>query len=321
LFVAVVTGGRPMVKQRPVANLLPALEAAGVHSIAWVVSDADAPGYEADRYPMAVYPREWAVEYAGDHWMLPGRPGPDDFLGAFPGREWACREAERRGCWGVLQLDDNINGLGFVRYSGFSKRFVQDQNGGLGLFADVLSAVTLSTNARTCGAQVGSVDPDSSLRKVARAGFPYSLFVEQVGPGREEWFGPFEDDITHSFQYGGRHDGVTAGVVPILQYSKETTSKTGMRKKYNHTRSVQLQRIFPEGARISLRKTHSNGQGNARVFHTMPPGAIRNKLRVTDPALFGQVKRRIERLAADYFAGDALAKRDKVLERAGKGTT
>jgi len=43
--------------------------------------------------------------------------------------------------------------------------------------------------------------------QIARAGFTYSMFVEKVGPGREPWYGPFEDDITHAFQYGIRADG------------------------------------------------------------------------------------------------------------------
>lgn len=97
LLVAVISGGRPRLDQRAVSRFLPDLHAAGVQDIVWVVSDQDAPSYEQDEHPLCVYPRAWALDYARGHWMQPQKPGPDAFLGAFPGREWACREAERRG--------------------------------------------------------------------------------------------------------------------------------------------------------------------------------------------------------------------------------
>lgn len=316
LLAAVISGGRPKLKQRPVAKLLPELHPLGVSAVRWVVSEADAPAYEADEHPLAVYPRDWAESYAAEHWMNPAPPEPGGFLGAFPGREWACREAERLGCWGVLQLDDNINWLGVVRGTGYSRRFAE-AHGGLGLFADLLAAVALSTNARTVGAQLDAVSPSvTSYSKVARAGFPYSLFVERVGEGREPWYGPFEDDITHSFQYGTRADGATAAVVPLLHYKKETKSRTGMRASYNHTRAVQLQRIFPESAKVGVRATRSNGRGDPRVFHTMLAGAIRNPLTVQDPDLFRAVATKLTDLAAEWYAGDLAAIRDKVERRA-----
>ncbi|MEV1294468.1 hypothetical protein [Pseudonocardia sp. NPDC049635] len=314
-MVAVISGGRPELRQRPVRRYLPDVDAIGVHSTCWVVSDTDAPSYEDDDHPLAVYPRAWAEEYAATHWMLPQPPEPGAFLGAFPGREWACREAERRGCWAVLQLDDNIDWLCFLRGTGYSKHFVND-HGGLGLFLDLLAGVALSTNARTVGAQLDAVNPGRKNHKIARPGFPYSLFLERVGPGREEWYGPFEDDITHSFQYGTRADGATAAVMPLLHYKKESKSKTGMRAHYNHTRAVQLQRIFPESAKINVRATRSNGRGDPRVFHTMLPGAIRNPLAVHDRDRFQKIGARLTELADQWHAGELAANRDKVNRRA-----
>jgi hypothetical protein len=315
VLVAVISGGRPELRRRPTAGYLPQTEEAGVAGTVWSVSEADAPGYEGDGNPLTVYPREWAEEYAATHWMRPDPPKPGGWLGAFPGREWACREAERRGCWAVLQLDDNIDWLCFLRGTGASKHFVT-RRGGMALFLDFLAGVMLATNARTVGAQLDSVSPSSAQAAVvARAGFPYSLFLERVGPGREEWFGPFEDDITHSLQYGGRSDGATAAVMPTLHYKKEPGSRTGMRAHYDDTRALQLQRLFPEAAKINVRATRSNGRGGPRVFHTMPPGAIRNPLIVRDPVLFAAVRDALQALTEEWFDAEAAANRDKARRR------
>lgn len=314
VLVCVITGGRPELRHRPTAKFLPALRDAGVADVLWVVSDQDAPGYEDDGNPLCVYPREWAEEYARDHWMQPEPPQPGAFLGAFPGREWACREAERRGCTAVLQLDDNIERLTFLRASALP--FVGTQ-GGMAMHLDLLLGVLLSTNAWTVGGQLDAVAPSSKqARQVARAGFPYSLFLERVGPGREEWFGPFEDDITHSLQYGSRPDGATAAIMPTVLYKKENQRANGMRKHYTDTRALQLQRLFPESAKINVRQTRSNGRGTPRVFHTMPAGAIRNPLIVRDPALYQRVADRLSELAVLWADAEKQAVREKVRRRA-----
>ena len=214
LLVAVVSGGRPKLAERPTARILPTLRGFGMNDIVWVVNERDAGEYERDDHPMCVYPKEWSLAYAQKHWMLASPPNPG-FLGAFPGREWACLEAERRGCWGVLQLDDNITTLTFPRGNSKSCREIVNRNGGLAMFADILSAVALSTNGRMVGANLGAM-PSIKLG-IARPGFPYSCFIEKVGSGRESWYGPYEDDITHAFQYGTRADAgsSTALVVPL----------------------------------------------------------------------------------------------------------
>lgn len=317
ILVAVISGGRPELADRPTVKFLPDLDGI-VHGTVWSVSEDDAAHYEADGRELAPYSRAWAEEYAAAHWMQHDPPTPGGFLGAFPGREWACREAERRGCWAVLQLDDNLSRLSFIRGSSAGPQLVTAHSG-LGLFLDILAGVALSTNARTVGASMTSVNPRlSEMRKFARAGFPYSLFLERVGPGREEWFGPFEDDITHSLQYGSRDDGATAAVIPRLLYMKETSSKSGMRAHYNQQRSVQLQRLFPQSANLGVRATRSNGRGEPRVFHTMPPGAVRNPLVVRDPDLFTAVTGRLRRLTDEWVQREEQANREKVARRAGQ---
>jgi hypothetical protein len=320
ILVAVISGGRPELKQRPTHKFLPRLHDAGVHDIIWVVSDADASGYEDDGHPIVTYSRKWAESYAATHWLLPGHPDPNAFLGAFPGREYACLEAERRGCWAVLQLDDNIVRLAFPRGAAASFE-IGRRMGQLAGFTDLITAVTLSTNGRMVGANLDAI-PYVRLQ-VARAGFTYSLFLEKVGAGREPWFGPFEDDICHAFQYGTRSDGATPILLPLIRYMKTGVREkqaTGMRAAYDHTRSVQLQRIFPESAKVGIRAKHSNGKGEARVFHTMLPGAIRNPMVVTDPELFLKVKTRMEELLIEWRQESEVMTRAKIAARsAGKG--
>ena len=284
-----------------------------MNDVVWVVRENHVPLYEHDPNAEIVsYSESWAYDYASEHWMHLDPPEPGGFFGAFPGREWACLEAERRGCWGVLQLDDNINRMGIPKCSSAGHALVK-AHGGMALYADLLAAVALSTNGRTVGGSLASVP--KIQRQVARPGFPYSLFVEKVGAGREHWFGPFEDDITHGYQYGSRGDGNTSLLVPLLRYGKENASKTGMRGKYDATRAVQLQRIFPESAKINIRKAHSNGRGGPRVFHTMLNDAIRNPLQVRDAALFGQVQDRLRDLLAEWQTAQLASNRAKVYRR------
>lgn len=316
LLVAIISGGRPALKDRPTALFLDSLKAFGPHEVVWAVSELDAPTYELDEHQLCVYPRDWAVEYATRHWMQPTSPDPEGFLGAFPGREWACLEAERRGCWGVLQIDDNMLQLGIYRGSKASYQVIREA-GSLSFFADVLSSLTLSTNGRMVGAQLQAVNSMTAKDPLVRSGFPYSLFIEQVGPGREPWYGPFEDDITHAFQYGARGDGVTAGVVSALRYRKESKSSSGMRSAYNQERSKQLQRLFPEGARVGVKRTKANGMGEPRIFHTMLSGAIKNPIKVTDPDLFQDAKGLVQEKVEQWVALEKQYNREKVLRRAG----
>lgn len=185
------------------------------------------------------------------------------------------------------------------------------------MFADILAAVTLSTNGCMTGAFLGAVSPPRKLR-VSRTGFPYSLFLERTGPGREEWFGPFEDDITHAYQYGGSATSATALIVPALVYHKENTSKSGMRAKYNSERSVALQRMFPETASIGVNRTHSNGAGDARVFHKMGQGAIRTPMAITDRDLYGSVASHLTALAGEFSGMAQQDLRAKVNRRAAR---
>ena len=320
LLVVVITGGRPLLKQRPTHRLLPALEAAGFGPALWVVSDRDAPDYQpAPHGALEVYPHAWAYDWARTHWMSSAPPTPTGFLGGFPGREWACQEAERRGCWGILQLDDNIlPRLKFVRGTAVGSDLV-DAHGGLGMFADILGALSLSTNARMLGAALDAVAVGArDAGTLIRPGFPYSCFVERVGEHREPWLGPFEEDITHAFQYGSRYDGATAALVPLLHYAKEHTSTTGMRVAYDSTRSVQLQRLIPQGAGLGVRATRANGRGEPRVFHTMRPGAIRNPVRVLDRELYELARTRVADLRARWYDLELERNRAKVVARAAK---
>ena len=317
ILVSVVTGGRPELRHRPTARFLQEVADAGVNDVVWSIREDHAEGYEPDEFPFLTYTRDWAMEYGAAHW-LETESEPDDWFGPITGREWACREAERRGCWAVLHLDDNIDWLCFLRGTEWSKRLVNER-GGMALILDLLAALTLSTNARLIGPQTDYTAPTTKQASiVARPGFPYSIYLERVGPGREEWYGPYEDDIIHALQYGTRWDGATSAVVPSLHYKKNTARlKGGNREHYGARthRAVQLQRLLPQAAKVNLRMTHSNGRGQPRVFHTMLAGAIRNPLVVRDPALFGAVRDVLQGMAEDWYEGEYAANRDKVARR------
>lgn len=291
-------------------------------NIVWVVSEKDEPFYERDDHDMLVYPQDWAHTYAAEHWLDPAStPEKGGFLGAFPGREYACQLAEKRGCWGVLQLDDNIVAVRIPKGTRSSTQVV-NMNGGMGLVGDLLSGAALSTNARMVGAQLSSIPYGQGLeRTIVRPGFPYSLFIEKVGAGREHWFGPFEDDITHAYQYGSRADGATSAVMPFVRYQKESSSRTGMRAQYNYMRAVQLQRMFPQSAKIGIRRTTSNGRGEPRVFHTMLAGAIKNPVTVLRRSQFDAVKHECERLLGEWHELQLEANREKVAKRCEKLTS
>jgi hypothetical protein len=315
-MVAIITGGRPKLTERPTRKFVDSLRAAGVGDIAYVMHERDADSYEEQPgTEKVVYTDEWAHGYAKTHWMLPDPPQPNGFYGAFTGREWACRVAEERGYWGVLQLDDNITDMNLLRHTA-SGMDVFRKHGQMGLMADLLAAMALSTNAMTVGAQLSAVSQPQMI--LIRPGFPYSCFIEKTGPGREEWYGPYEDDITHSFQYGDRADGATAALMPILQYRKESQSKTGMRSKYNHERSKQLQRLIPHAAKVGVRATKANGLGDPRVFHTMKASAIRNPIRVRNRELYDQAKQKVEALTAEWYEAEKARNREKIMNRLGK---
>jgi hypothetical protein len=316
LLVAVVSGGRPLLKQRPTRRFLDAFDTAfggfGCHGPVWVVSSHEAHMYEQDGHEMVVFDRDWAVDYAQTHWSRPELPGPDAYLGACVNREWACIEAEKRGCWGVLMLDDNIVRLAYPRGAKAAIEIAR-RMGGLAGFGDLIAGVTLSTNGWMVGANLDAVI--SSTPIIARAGFPYSVFIARTGPEREHWIGPVEEDIIYAYQYGSRPDGTTAAMLPLLRYMKEHKQGGGMRPLYDDKRALQLQRMFPESAKMNIRKTRANGKGGPRVFHTMLPGAIRNPLRVHDPELFGRVKKRMEDLLIEWHALAKEMNRQKVEAR------
>lgn len=318
ILVSVVTGGRPSLRSRPTARFLDSLADAGVAGVVWSVREDHAEEYERDAHPHLVYTKQWARDYSAAHWTSPEIPVEEDWHGPITGREFGAREAERRGCWAVLHLDDNIDWLCFLRGTGASKEIVM-RHGGMALYLDLLAAVSLSTNAPFVGVNTDYTSPSvKQASVVARPGFPYSLYLERVGDGREAWFGPYEDDIMHSLQYGNRADGVTSAVMPSLHYKKNTASKQGgNRPKYGAAtrRAVPLQRLFPQAAKVGVRATHSNGRGEPRIFHTMPPGAIRNPLVIRDPERYALVRGKLQAMAEEWYAGELEANRDKVRRR------
>jgi hypothetical protein len=190
----------------------------------------------------------------------------------------------------VLQIDDNIVQIYIFTAYGIASRTAH-AFGGLGLYADIIAAVCASTNAAMCGASLASVNPVGDKMAFARRGFPYSLFAEKTGPGRMPWHGPSEDDIIQAIQYGANASADTAALLPPLRYQKDNTRYDGgLRRWYDDTRSVGLQRMHPEAARLVVRRSRSNGRGEPRVFHQMNPMAVRTPLVIRDKELFGAAR-------------------------------
>jgi hypothetical protein len=314
----VISGGRPALADRPTRRLLAALEGVTADPV-WLVRDDRAAGYERDRWEVVGYPLAEAEPYAAAHWIGPDPFAPGAFLGCFTEREWACRTAEARGCWAVLQLDDNIRQVKLFTGYGAGRR-AADAAGGLGLFADLLAAVTLATNSVMTGAKLDAVTPQGEVGRVARAGFPYSLFLEVVGAGRLPYYGPIEEDILHAYQYGADPTAATAALVLPLHYLKDHHRQGGgMRPFYrDERRSVGLQRVAPEMARLSVHRGHANGRGTARVFHSMRTGAIRTPLVVTDAGLYAAVGERLRELSAGVAAAVQADAAERVAARAAR---
>jgi len=315
ILPCVISGGRPTLKQRHTHKLLEALHGVTADPV-WIVDDKESATYEPDGHEIVTYSHDWAFEYASTHWTGINPPDYNGFLGCCTGRETACRTAEARGCWAVLQLDDNITQLAVFRGMKSGLSLAKDE-GGLGMYADALGAVTLATNGRMVGGFLNSVNPHYKF-STARLGFPYSLFLERVGKGREEWYGPFEADIVHALQYGTSADVGTSLVVNVLQYRKDHTGGGGMRTGYNHERAVPLQRMFPESAKIGVNAAHSNGRGGPRIFHRMNNKSIRTPMVVTDHDLFAKVTKYFATLADEYSARQRVNLRERAAKRAAR---
>lgn len=289
ILPVVISGNRPLLGHRATHRLLAPLRGVTADPV-WLIRDEFADLYERDGHEIVTYSRADAEEYAARNWIGPDPYAPGGFLGCFTEREWACRIAAERGCWAVLQLDDNIARPYYSVGYGVAADAVVER-GGLAMYADVLAAVTLSTNSRMTGACLASVSPQNHRTTFARAGYPMSLFVERVDlPDRPPYCGPIEEDILHCFEYGDRPDDGTAAIVIPLCYQKEhvVSARSGMRKAYqNQRRSAGLQRVAPEAIKSVVKRTHSNGKaGHARIFHQMKSGSIRTPLVVRDQPLF-----------------------------------
>ena len=294
----VISGGRPRLAERKTARLLPALCGVTADPV-WLVREDRALEYERDGFEVATFPRDEALSYARDHWMGPRAFSPTAFMGCFLEREWACRVARARGFWGVLQLDDNIRRLCVLGPFGACAK-VARVNGGLALHADLLAAVTRSTNSAMTGARLEAVMTTSEGLTFARAGFPYSLFLERVDvDDREPYYGYVEEDILHAYQIGANASRYTSSLVYPLTYLKQHTAlqSSGMRVFYrSNARAAGLQRMAPEMARMIISGAHSNGQGGPRVFHKMLAGSIRTPLVIDDPQLYGAARDRVMEL-------------------------
>lgn len=321
ILPVVISGNRPKLRNRKTARFLGSLAGVTADPV-WLVRDDRAGEYERDGFEVATFGQAEAEAYAAEHWIGDEPYADGTFLGCFTEREFAVRLAAERGCWAVLQLDDNLARLGAF-FGGQPGVTVVERRGGLGFYADILAAVTLATNSKMTGAALDAVHPGSQIGIFARAGFPYSLFLERADGERDRppYFGPIEEDILHAYQYGAGADSATAALVLPLHYRKDMgTQDTGMRPFYrDHKRSVGIQRVAPEMAKIGVRATRSNGRGSPRVFHTLRPWAWTPLAVLDEPLYFAaaDVMREVAAEVMDDHRVNCAAKVARRAERAG----
>lgn len=315
VLIAVITGGRPPIKSRTTAKLLPGLASEGFSDIEWVVREDHAKGYELDDFPLNVYPAGFDDDYSRNHWEHPAAVwAPGGFHGAFPGREWAMRTGEARGYDMVLQVDDNIGRVGVIDCKRAASHLAVSPAGVVGLVRDIAWA----TNVSMMGIQLNAVGPAGSGRQLVRVGFPYSLFVEKTGPGRMPWVGPFEDDIMHALEYG-LHGGPsrTVALLPMFKYDKQTGGGDGMRKHYDPTRGLQLAKRYPNNATLRVSKKSVSPTDRQRGIRHLLNTKGFTPVRVTDCEMFQQATARAERYVADFTTEFHASNREKIRTRAG----
>lgn len=314
LLVQVITGGRPVLKDRPTAKFLVDLRDAGF-PVEWVVREDHASEYERDDVPLNIYPLEWANQYAEAHWRHPTflfKPG--SFHGAFTGREWAMRTGERGGFDLVLQLDDNVTHVGVIeatshRYRTPGRTFAEQVH--------IMAELAMSTNAATLGMQLNSVVPRKRARTL-RPGYPYSIFLEKCGAGRLPYFGPFEDDVMHSLEYA-RRGTQTSAVMDTFVYHKKGGGKTGMRRYYDPTRGLELAKRYPENAKLIIsRRTSSPKQRmkeNLGVRHVLNVKGF-NPVKINNQERFATAEGEVHRLVNEAMAQFVIESRKVVAGRA-----
>lgn len=315
LLAAVITGGRPRLRDRMTSKFFGDLQAHGF-DVEWVLREDHVADYETDGTPQNVYELGWANGYARAHWRHPvTRFEPDGFHGAFTGREWAMRTGEERGYDAVLLLDDNVVSIAPVHAALAECKAVMTPGRVLRLLADLC----LSTNARMCGAQINSV-PLATNVKTLRPGFPYSVYVERTGPGRIPYFGPFEDDIMHALDYA-LHGGPnrTAAVSDPLRYVKTSVRHNtgGMRRYYTEQRGLEIARRYPENVRLKVsRRTSSpaDQSGQRGVRHILSTRGF-TPVRVVDPELYAKTANAIRQATLDASAGRRAQARRKIRQR------
>lgn len=316
LLAAVITGGRPLLRDRMTAQFFDDLRAHGF-DVEWVLREDHVAEYETDGETQNVYDLDWSNGYARAHWRHPvTRFEPDGFHGAFPGREHAMRTAEARGYDAVLLLDDNVKALAPVHAELIECRRTMSPGAMLRLLVDLC----LSTNARMCGAQLNSV-PYSMNSKVLRPGYPYSVYVERTGPGRMPYYGPFEDDIMHALDYA-LHGGPnrTAAVADPLRYVKTSVRHNtgGMRKHYTGQRGLEIARRYPKNVTLKVTRATSSPadrSGARAVRHILRTTGF-TPIRVTDPDLYAKAADAVRQATIDATAGRRETARQKIRNRA-----
>lgn len=272
----IITHGRPKPEQRPTCDFL---DKSGLKYYLVMnekqVDDYIANGVDKDR--IVISTDEFEEEYFKKHKTI-----DVDFHGAICNREMCSIHAKSQGKKYAMQFDDNIIyfSLGKVATTKNTKDIYCENY--MKKCIEQMINIMESTNIGFLGMNLNATP--STEKKILRTGYAYSAFIENV-TANIHWRGPFDDDVLHNldFNTSGKY---TNALLAVYGYGKESTSNTGMRKKYSEyvvQRAMGTSNLYPDYVGLGIRPK-ANGKGK-RIYHSFKKSMNYN-IRVTNKELF-----------------------------------
>lgn len=286
----IITHGRPRKEQRPTTDFL---DASGLKYY-FVMNEKQVEDYVAngvDRDRIVISTDEYEEAYFKEHKTI-----DVDFHGAICNREMCSIHARSQGKKYAMQFDDNI--------VSFSIGKVSTTKGTKDLYAEKylpkciqqMIDIMESTNVGFLGMNLQAVPITD--KSIIRTGYAYSCFIENV-TANIHWRGPFDDDVLHNldFNTSGKY---TNGIMAVYGYGKESSSNTGMRKKYSEyviQRAMGTSNLYPDYVGVGIRPK-ANGLGK-RIYHSFKKNMNHN-IRVKDAEAFTKVLNDIKNTVTEW---------------------
>lgn len=276
LNIYIITHGRCKPEQRPTCDFL---EKSGLKYYL-VMNEKQVDDYVkcgVDRNKIIVSTDKFEEEYFKKNKTI-----DVDFHGAICNREMCNIHARNEGKKYAMQLDDNIMQFSIAKIATTNKtkqiycsQFMKD-------CIEQMKNIMESTNIGFLGMTLFATP--ITEKNMLRTGYAYSSFIENVN-ANIHWRGPFDDDVLHNldFNTSGKY---TNGLLSIYGYYKETSSNTGMRKKYSEyvvQRAMGTSNLYPDYVGIGIRPK-ANGR-QKRVYHSFKK-RMKQNIRVINKELF-----------------------------------